>query len=1089
MALRLESRSPISIRIGTISVDLVANTVSFSKELSKMSQLSLNTSRNIQRSLTLISGAATAMAASIVGSLTAAIDKAEDFAFSMQKMAQQTGSSVEMFSKLAYSAKLAGVPVDDVKMAMEKLARTSSAAQNGNKEAVAAYAALGISVKDLQGPLKDSGNLMVAASKSLDKFKDSTAKTGLEQKIFGRSGAELAPLLSQIASGFDTASQQATLFGVVVGDKTASQAKQLHESLEQLESVALGFSTRLLSGVSPALQDASDKILKFVTSANGMKAVDTIANDVSKAVYSVGNAFEFLQEHSTAVKRTFEGLAVLQVASIFLPMITSSAAAGKGVDSIGLVAIKMASRVTGLTSLGTAFTPLIKGALTGETSLLKMYRAFGFMDTGAYAAKTALGALNTAMLLNPITAALAVLAAVGTAFHHISEEAMASEVDGGKWADVWNASLLAVKDSMNDVIKTIDLLTGNMADFFSRDWKFKSFNSLVQQAGQARRGMTDDQYRMMQGFNGADKILQSAKQSPAMPKLNAPLVPTEQNDKIDHLKLKMDELAAAAKAAQDTLRNAGKSVDFERADEISKEYTKTIIELEAALKTQHKTLSDADKAALEVSISTRVNDLSQAKYRDELQKATDGILAQVQAQDILTRAIGKGADAVRAAAIAANAAKRDTGKSDEWKQQNAVRRSVDDVAFGMNYDRTNAGTAQTSLKSVQDQINAQLILNGAITQGTHARQEAALAVEQEAIRSKYSQRGDTDQSALNAELIANQRLFDLKQQEANLTRAMSMDPTNGYREQARALEDAASAAKEAGIAISYMQTAAANKANWNSYLESVDKTTLAVGNASQGVTLFFNQMARDSESAAEQVHTVLEGAFNSLNSTLERLIERQKTSFAEFFRGISQSLVKLGLQKGEQAIAGSIMSALGKGENKPTTTLAAVNRSNTYLEQMTGFLRQMASKGPMGSDGGSVGGSTDSSWNTGIGSTASALTPFASLIPGVGPLLSGFMGGFGGHRALGGDVTAGMTYDVGEMGRERFTPTQNGKITPTKDMGKKSGDIHIDARGSNDPAQTEAAVHRAMAGYAPHMARGTATAMAESKSRRPSMSR
>jgi len=1083
----------MSVKIGSIIVDLTANTVSFSKEMTKMSQLSMTTGRNIQRSLTLISGAATAMAASIVGSLTASIAEAENFAFSMQKMAAQTGSSVDMFSKLAYSAKLAGVPVDDVKMAMEKLARTSSAAQNGNKEAVAAYAALGISVKDLEGPLKDSGNLMVAASKSLDKFKDSTAKTGLEQKIFGRSGAELAPLLKQIATGFDTASQQATLFGVVVGDKTAAQAKQLHESLEQLESVALGFSVRLLSGVSPALQDASDKILRFVTSANGMRTVDTVATDVSKAIYDLGHAFEFLSDHAMAVKRTLEGFALLQAASIFLPLITGSAGASKGIDSIGLVAVKMISRMGGLTSLGTAFGPLIKGAVTGEASLLKMYRAFGFMETSAYAAKTALDVVKGAMLTNPATASLVVLTGIATAFYKISESAMGSEIDGGKWADIWNASLLSVKDSMNDVVKTLDLLTGNMGDFAARDWKFNSFKTLVQQAGEARRGMTDDQYRMQQQFNGADKLLQGIKQASPMSKLDAPVVPKDQTDKIDHLKLKLDELAAAAKAAQDTLRDAGKSVDFERADEISKEYTKTVIELEAALTAQNKALTEADKAALKSSITTRVNDLSQSKYREELQKLTNGLLSQAQARDILTRSIGEGADIVRAAAVAANAAKRDAGQSEEWKQKNAVARSVDNVAFGMNYDRNNAGTAKTSLKSVQDQINTQLILNGAIAQGTRARQEAALAVEQTAIRTKYSQRGDTDPFALNAELAANQRLFDLKQQEASLTRATSMDPINGYREQAKALEDAASAAKDAGIAISYMQTAAANKANWDSYLESVDKTTLAVGNASEGVSLFFNQMARGTESAAEQVHTVLEGAFNSLNNTLERLIERQKISFAELFRGISSSLVKLGLQKGEQAIAGSIMSALGKGESKPTTTLAAVNRSNIYLEQMTGFLRQMASKSPMGSGGGlpgGTGGSTDSSFGSAASSVTSAIAPFLSMIPGVGPMLGGVLSAFGGHRALGGDVTAGMTYDVGEMGRERFTPTQNGKITPTSKLGHSGPLIGtIDARGSNDPAQTEAAIHRAMSQYAPHMARGTATAMAESKSRRPSMSR
>jgi len=82
---------------------------------------------------------------------------------------------------------------------------------------------------------------------------------------------------------------------------------------------------------------------------------------------------------------------------------------------------------------------------------------------------------------------------------------------------------------------------------------------------------------------------------------------------------------------------------------------------------------------------------------------------------------------------------------------------------------------------------------------------------------------------------------------------------------------------------------------------------------------------------------------------------------------------------------------------------------------------------------------------------------------------------------------AGVTYDVGEMGREKFTPTQNGKITPNKDLGGQSHTFNIDARGANDPAQTQAAIHRAMVAYAPHMAKGTAMAIQSSKDRRPSM--
>lgn len=123
----------------------------------------------------------------------------------------------------------------------------------------------------------------------------------------------------------------------------------------------------------------------------------------------------------------------------------------------------------------------------------------------------------------------------------------------------------------------------------------------------------------------------------------------------------------------------------------------------------------------------------------------------------------------------------------------------------------------------------------------------------------------------------------------------------------------AAAARNAGRALSDMQLSAANKAAWNSYLESIDKVNLAVGNAGIGVTTFFQQMSRDTQSAAEQVHTILGGAFNTLNETLVKLMEGQKASFAQFFRGISEGLAKLAIKKTEQSLSGAVLGAMGKG--------------------------------------------------------------------------------------------------------------------------------------------------------------------------------
>jgi hypothetical protein len=75
-------------------------------------------------------------------------------------------------------------------------------------------------------------------------------------------------------------------------------------------------------------------------------------------------------------------------------------------------------------------------------------------------------------------------------------------------------------------------------------------------------------------------------------------------------------------------------------------------------------------------------------------------------------------------------------------------------------------------------------------------------------------------------------------------------------------------------------------------------------------------------------------------------------------------------------------------------------------------------------------------------------TAAGSATKGIGGFFGNLFGNlFGGHRALGGAVKAGMTYDIGEMGRERFTPSTDGTITPNNKLG--NGGPVYDFSGAN----------------------------------------
>jgi hypothetical protein len=422
-----------------------------------------------------------------------------------------------------------------------------------------------------------------------------------------------------------------------------------------------------------------------------------------------------------------------------------------------------------------------------------------------------------------------------------------------------------------------------------------------------------------------------------------------------------------------------------------------------------------------------------------------------------------------------------------------------------------ANRNQTAIEGLTQQIDLQKALNAAVLAGRDAMNESRLASEQAAIRKSFADRGDTNQTALDAELARNEELFRLKQSESDLAKAASMDAARLYNDEATAIRNAAQAARDAGQPLSALRVSQAQKEAWDSYRDSIDKTTLAVCNVGDGVRVFFDQMSNETTSAAQQIHDVLGNAFESLNTMLERLMTGQKVKFSEFFRGIAGQVAKLSLQKGESAIAGGIMGALGS--KSPQATAAKSNelltQNNTATQQNTTALQTMNSsmttlmnvlsmRGGGGTADGipsSIAADEDGSpvpfinqgQTSALGSSLGGAigSVLGSLIPGFGGIGSSIGSMFGGHFATGGDVTAGMAYDVGEMGRETFVPTQNGRIIPNSKLGGPTIHMPIDARGSSDPAQVEAAVHRAIAQAAPHIVGASVKTMHESNARIP----
>jgi hypothetical protein len=269
-----------------------------------------------------------------------------------------------------------------------------------------------------------------------------------------------------------------------------------------------------------------------------------------------------------------------------------------------------------------------------------------------------------------------------------------------------------------------------------------------------------------------------------------------------------------------------------------------------------------------------------------------------------------------------------------------------------------------------------------------------------------------------------------------------------------------------------------------------------------------DQYAEQATDVAAQISSTLTGAFTGVNGSLSTSLMSRDVNGYEYRKNIENSLASTGRNLGStvlnhsfQNIEGSVLKAFGHtgGAGKPDGSQG----KPWYVRMMDGAGAGV--KGSAGFFGGIFGnlfghhnGSTPNLGGIAKGMGGILPNIFGSDAPppvqsfavkpsavmsGLGSVLSSIP--FAGFFQTGGDVLAHHSAIVGENGPEMFIPHTSGRIVPNDSRGGVTHNTSIDARGSQDPAATEAAVNRAMLRWKPYLNASSRANAADSKRRKP----
>lgn len=170
------------------------------------------------------------------------------------KMAQSVGVTTESLSALQYAADLSGASLEVLGVGLRQLSKNAADAARGTGQGKAGFDALGLSVTDASGQVKDADTLFAELATRFQGMQDGAGKTAIAMKVFGESGAALIPMLNQGADGIAAMSDEARQFGVIIDDDMAQAAARFNDNLTRMGAAADGLKFQVADALLPALE-------------------------------------------------------------------------------------------------------------------------------------------------------------------------------------------------------------------------------------------------------------------------------------------------------------------------------------------------------------------------------------------------------------------------------------------------------------------------------------------------------------------------------------------------------------------------------------------------------------------------------------------------------------------------------------------------------------------------------------------------------------------------------------------------------------------------------------------------------------------
>ncbi len=309
--------------------------------------------------------------AAVGGSILAVGKSTADYAGDMYDMARGAGIGVEAFQKLAYAGRMSGVETEKLSASLVKFDRMVAEATGGNKTYMQTFEDLGIKIKDSAGNLRQPNEIFEDVADIFHNTEDGIGKTALAVELFGKSGADLIPMLNDGKAGLKAFYAEAERLGLALSNEMIAKGDAFSDQLENIGEQVKGVKLQLGAALIPALSAATEKISKVIDKiTKWVQENPELAATIGNIAMTTGKWIAILGTAAIAIGSV--AFIILQFRKAFRAMsdaVTIGISIFKNIKNTFLVVDKAMKGYTKTQKLATVATRLFNKALKANPFL------------------------------------------------------------------------------------------------------------------------------------------------------------------------------------------------------------------------------------------------------------------------------------------------------------------------------------------------------------------------------------------------------------------------------------------------------------------------------------------------------------------------------------------------------------------------------------------------------------------------------------------------------------------------------------------------------------------------------------------------